>query len=296
MNPQQIPSLGSPRRTKKPHGYWLPRALIKRVASHLLGNYSGDPHTPLMQLWYSRPGDGKTFGVCGILRGLRVRIVPFGAAGFESDLAGAPARLLLDHYQDAQQSLVECSDLPVASALVIHDIDTGLGHPGGIVTRTINSQHLNLALLELCDRYVSHGRQRQRRAPILLTANRPDFLPEALVRAGRAEVVPWEYDWSDRIEVVFRLHPHLGRDGAESLLTRFPEEPIGFFSTLQRIVVVRRRFQSLNVEGLRKLVNKSLTSQWQFPTVEPTLADLIAAGEQVQSERRCLRPEVEVAA
>ena len=267
---------------KRPKGPFIPTRFQQRVALHLIENNSGAPDTPLIQLWYGRPGDGKTSGLEAILGALKARVFVFGGSRLESRDAGRPADEFLDLFEEALAALREQLD-PVSSAVLLNDPERVIGNHGTHVQGTVNQHHFTVALMELCDRYARSGRHP--RPAVYVTANHPELLHGPLIRDGRCETLRWEYESCERELIVGRIFPHLGDYHAQCLVERFPDEPIAFFAGLKRHARRAAALEHLRQVTTARAIRLAVAGQWQVPPLAPTLEELIALGEDVQGNR-----------
>jgi len=267
---------------RRDKGLFIPTRFQQRVALHLIENNAGAPGTPLIQLWHSRPGNGKTSGLEAILGALKARVFVFGSSRLESRDAGRPADEFLDVFEGALATL-RGRRVPAPSAVLLHDPDQVLGKYGTHVQGTVNQPHFTAALMELCDRYARPGRHP--RPAVYVTANRPELLHGPLTRDGRCETLRWEYEPCERELIVGRIFPHLGSYHAQCLVEQFPAEPIAFFAGLKRHARRTAALDHLRQVTAARAVDLAVTGRWRVPPVAPTLDELIALGEDVRSNR-----------
>lgn len=239
---------------------FIPKRFQNMVNTHLLGNMLDIPEYPLMMAIVGRPGMGKTLQLRSYLERSDIKVFSISSADLESDLAGAPAKLLKSQYVKAS---VEIS-MKRPAALVIDDIDTTVGE-WEQNTGTVNHQGILAFLMHLADNpcYIE-GIGVTKRVPIFLTGNRFELLYEPLRRPGRMCHFEWEPKVEEKIEIVREI---LGVDDkciAERLVKNNPEESISFFSSLyatQNMKIMATMAE--NVDYFELLTNRTYKSSLQ---------------------------------
>lgn len=216
--------------------YIAPR-FEKVIALHILKNLLDSSYrVPLLLGIHGRPGDGKTFQCEKILERLGVKSFLISGGQLESEDAGKPAKLIRDTYLDAGYSLD--SGESKLSAILINDIDTGLGNWGDMVQYTINRQTAYGELMHLVDYPTQVENQTTRRIPIIITGNDFSKLYEPLVRAGRMTAFSWKPTLDEKAKMVLNIFPHLNELESKTLITHLEhhandELSIAFFAHLK---------------------------------------------------------------
>jgi ATPase family associated with various cellular activities (AAA) len=261
---------------------FIPVRFQERVTLHLLDNNSGEPGTPLVQLWHGAAGEGKTSGISEILTAHKAEVFTFGGADFESEEAGRPGDVFQETFETALAALHRLGEAtPVA--VLINDLDLGIGDLGANVQYTVNRQHLTVSLMDLCDRY--SGWNRRPRPAVYVTANRPEVLHAPLTRDGRCETLRWSYHPAEREEIVGRIYPHLTPYYIQLVVEHFPGEPIAFFAGLKRLARRSAALTQLRQVTTKRAVALAVAGQWRVAAVEPRVEELIALGDEVLSNR-----------
>jgi SpoVK/Ycf46/Vps4 family AAA+-type ATPase len=278
-------------RPKHNQGMYLPQICKDTAVLHTLDNNSGEPDTPLIQLVHGDAGQGKSTGLRAILAALKAKVFIFGGSQFESVDAGRPAGNFEEVFESAMETLH--SSKPSFSAVLIDDLDMGIGNFGGNIQYTVNRQHFVVTLMHLCDRY--SGKRHLQRPAVFVTANRPDVLDGPLIRDGRCEKFLWTYLPAEREEIIHRLYPQLPRFHVQALNERFPEEPIAFFAGLKRLVRRKAAVKLLREKTTEKAVSIALLGKWRVPTSTTSLEELIAFGDESIANRPVSVPSEEIA-
>ena len=216
--------------------YIAPR--FKKVISlHILKNLLDDSYrVPLLLGIHGKPGDGKTFQCEKVLEELGVKSFLISGGQLESEDAGKPAKLIRDTYLNAGFSLD--SGESKLSAILINDIDTGLGSWGDMVQYTINRQTAYGELMHLVDYPTQVENQTTRRIPIIITGNDFSKLYEPLVRAGRMTAFSWKPTLDEKVYMVLNVFPHLNESESQMLITHLEDYAdedlsIAFFAHLK---------------------------------------------------------------
>jgi ATPase family associated with various cellular activities (AAA) len=201
---------------------------------HLFKNFAPPilPSSPLI-LGISGPsGEGKTFHCAHILEELGTYVVLISGGQLEHSDAGKPAELIRESYLNASAEFTRDRSLSSA-ALVINDVDTGVGDWGDQVQYTVNRQTVFGELMHLCDYPTQVGGHKSNRIPIILTGNDFTRLYGPLVRPGRMGAFAWVPDHAERKSIVERIFPEISGQEIDDLMRRHPQQPIAFFSHLR---------------------------------------------------------------
>jgi hypothetical protein len=261
---------------------WFPPRLQEKIILHLIRTTAGLPG-PLILLAHGPPGEGKTSSIKGILRSYGVAVFAIEVGRLESPEAGEPAGFLRETYLQAA-TIVLGEERP--AALVLDDIDLGLGQLGELTQYTVNRQHLLASFMALCDDPRRVFGRRVPRIPVFMTANAPTLLHGPLVRSGRAEMLPWELSLEERRLVVARMFARLGEQEIARLIDWFPTESVAFYADLNRLWADELALSAMARTRPRKALRMAIWGQWRVADDLPGLADLLRLGAKAQACRR----------
>jgi len=218
----------------------VPERLLQRVAAHVARCYLGagavggraGAGSPLILGVWGPKGAGKTFSVEVAMKKMGVRVVALSAGELEDERAGEVSRRIRSRYALCQSIVAAEGE---AAALVISDLDAGLGRAGAQMT--VNTQNAVAELMALCDGGVPSGVRRGAahpgaRVPIVVTANDLNRTYAPLLRDGRMDKFYWEPD-SDEVADV--LHATVDASDVSladvrTLVACFPGQPLDFFA------------------------------------------------------------------
>jgi len=206
----------------------IPERFTNNINTHLLGNYLGIDHYPLIMAICGRPGVGKTYQLRNYLHALGISIFSVSAAELESYQAGRPAKLIQAQYKAASDQMM----IGKPAALLIDDIDTTLGEWENN-TGTVNHQNILAFLMHIADHPTFiDGIGEVRRIPVFFTGNDNTRLYDPLMRAGRVTLFIWEPKRDEKADILKSLYKLDSLDIANSLIDLYPHESIAFFSSL----------------------------------------------------------------
>jgi len=194
---------------------------------HLMSNYIPVARWPLILGVHGPPGHGKSFQIESLARIWNIKAAFVSGSELESDRAGEPAEIIRQHYRDLGQFMHEQGK---PAALVIDDIDAGIGDFGERVTYTVNRQNLSSALMNLCDRPEMLTSRAVRRVPIIVTANNIDSLYEPLRRPSRMLKLHWVAKGDVLKSIVGRIFSQIAEKATtDRLVDHLPTESPAFF-------------------------------------------------------------------
>ena len=214
---------------------YVPERFVRVISLHVAKNLMRNAlDTPLILGIHGPSGDGKTFQCERTLHELGVRAFLISGGQLESERAGSPARLIRDRYLDASEHIAKERK---AAALLLNDIDTGIGNWGDNVQYTVNRQTVLGELMHLVDYPTVVNSLTVKRVPIIVTGNDFTKLYEPLVRAGRMSLFTWEPTFEEKLAIVCRifaeLTPALSTKVVETLEKKQKHRlPISFYSHL----------------------------------------------------------------
>ena len=217
--------------------------------------------------------------------GMRTFLISGGQ--FEDRDAGEPARLIRAKYLAAGRSVTsgEC----IAAAVVINDIDTGLGKWGELVQTTINTQSVYGELMHLADFPTSVEGVKTPRIPIIATGNDFTKLYNPLIRAGRMDAFEWNPSAAERVPVVNAIFPHLEWTDCEILSEKFSEHQISFFSHLRSKITDKELWCVLSQAGVRHVMERITKGEEPQFTPPPSIATLVEEGLLLATALQAIR-------
>ena len=159
----------------------IPERFKRQIETHLLGNILEIDKYPLILAIVGKPGMGKTLQLRKYLEILGINAFSISSSDLESEVAGAPAKLLKTQYVEASINISRKNP----SALVIDDIDTTVGE-WKQNTGTVNHQGILAFLMHIADNPCHiEGLGNVNRVPVFFTGNNFELLYEPLRRPGR---------------------------------------------------------------------------------------------------------------
>ena len=206
----------------------IPPRFTQPINAHLLGNLLDIRDYPVIMWIVGRPGMGKTWQLRRHLELLGFEILSVSAANLESELSSRPAKLIEQRYIEAGNLIAKGKP----ASLVIDDIDT-TGGEWEMHTGTVNHQGILAVLMHLADHPTSIDPiGTVRRVPIFFTGNDGSRLYAPLTRHGRTIMFPWSPSRDEKVEIVasFLGSPELA--AVETIVDKYPDQPISFFSQL----------------------------------------------------------------
>ncbi|KAG2493553.1 hypothetical protein HYH03_008367 [Edaphochlamys debaryana] len=293
--------------------YYVAPDFLEKVALHMAKNYlydlgaiGGNVRVPLILGIWGEKGMGKTFQTELALKKLGAETVVMSAGELEDEWAGTPGKLIRERYRKASEMSKVRGKM---SALLIHDIDAGLGHFDHVQV-TVNNQIVIGTLMNICDNpnVVSTGQEwrsvsRIRRTPIIVTGNDFSKMFAPLIRDGRMDKYYWKPTREDLVQIVWQMYKEdgLSRRDIEALLDRFRRQPLDFFGALRAGVFddqirswIKRDItgedfsgEDANLSSLHKHLvanNKQGTPQFEPPRL--TLDLLVEQGERLEMEQQ----------
>lgn len=257
----------------------------KAIVLHIIKNQLGGNHrAPLLLGIHGKPGDGKTFQCEKVLERLGVKSFLISGGELESADAGKPAELIRNTYLDAGFS-IDKGETKLA-AVLINDIDTGLGDWGDMVQYTINRQTAYGELMHLVDYPTQVENTQTRRIPIIITGNDFSKLYEPLVRAGRMTAFLWNPNLQEKAQMVHNIFPSLDNDECEQLIVELEsyaeqELAIAFFAHLKSHLQDEVIWSQIKGFGVDQLVQFIPLIQ-NNPNLIPSLNDNIGLDVLIQ--------------
>ncbi|GFR50488.1 hypothetical protein Agub_g12752, partial [Astrephomene gubernaculifera] len=294
--------------------YYVAPAFLEKVALHMAKNYlydmgalPGNVRVPLILGIWGEKGMGKTFQTELALKKLGAETVVMSSGELEHEWAGTPGKFIRERYRKASEMSKVRGKM---TALLIHDIDAGLGHFDHVQV-TVNNQIVIGTLMNLCDNpnVVSTGGDwrvaegRIRRTPIIVTGNDFSKMFAPLIRDGRMDKFYWRPSRGDLVAILAHMFKEdgVGEGEVRALLDRFPRQPLDFFGALRASVYDNqiREWIQRDITGQQSLAQDGNLSALQsvllgrdksrLPRFEPmrlSLDALVTAGMRLEAEQQ----------
>lgn len=279
--------------------YYLPPRFLNRLSVHLTKNYLKLPNVrvPLILGIHGRKGEGKTFMCELVFQRMGVGVVYMSAGELESPDAGDPARLIRLRYREAGEwSRVHGR----MAALIINDVDAGIGRVDASTQYTVNTQLVNATLMNIADNPTnvqlpgSYDAEPTTRVPIILTGNDFSTLYAPLIRDGRMEKFFWDPSDEDRVGIVSGIFSAdtVNRGDVERLLEAFPEQATDFFSALRSRLFdeqVQHLIQDVGIDKISQKVVHTDGAPVEFHKPDFSLSHLVEIGREMVHEQQRIR-------
>ncbi|MEO1146520.1 MAG: AAA family ATPase [Cyanobacteria bacterium J06638_22] len=279
-------------------GYYISPRFLDKLSVHITKNYLKLPgvRVPLILGVHGRKGEGKTFMCELVFERMGIEVVHISAGELESPDAGDPARLIRLRYREAAELVKVRGQM---AALMINDVDAGIGRVDAQTQYTVNTQLVNATLMNIADNPTnvqlpgSYDPEPIQRIPILLTGNDFATLYAPLIRDGRMQKFFWDPDRSDRLGIIGGIFDgELRPDEVESLVGQFPQQSIDFFSALRSQLYdeqVRALIQSVGIDRIAKQVVHSEGKPTEFHRPDFSLPHLFKLGQRMVREQERIR-------
>lgn len=278
--------------------HYLAPNLVRAVTLHIVKNHIKDPVVPppLMLGIQGPPGEGKTFQCEKILENLDVETSLISGGQLESYQAGKPAELIRTTYARAGAKSSKSSSLGQpgkASALLLNDVDTGIGDWGDLVQYTVNRQTVIGELMHLADYPTRINGNKVERVPIILTGNNFTRLYGPLTRFGRMQVFTWKPSLEEKVHISERLFPFLDLTEVRELVFSLNEEflrlgsgndlPVSFFAILLGRSQDEILWKTLAKHDAAAVLKNILSG------VEPSIESLLTLEDLIQQGNAIIR-------
>lgn len=172
-------------------------------------------------------GTGKTFQLAESLRQLNITVKLLSSSDLESDRANEPAKLVRQVYTELQNKMR--LEQHMAAALVINDLDAGLGDWGELVQSTENRQLVFGELMHICDE-ASRPKTGGNYVPcIFITANDLKKLYAPLLRPGRIRTFFWDSSPEDVAQILQRRLRSISVKRLEQIARDHEDKSVAFF-------------------------------------------------------------------
>ena len=255
----------------------------REIELHLIRNLVRYPlaGTPLLLAIHGAPGTGKSFQLDQILMDLNVTVVPISSADLESDRANDPAKLIRRSYLDLAEKM-QMEGIP-ACAIVINDLDAGLGDWGELVQTTVNRQLVLGELMHLSDRPDAVEGSPNQRVPIFITANDLSKIYAPVTRAGRMKKFHWAPTASELMHILQSVYKDLPQSDVASILERFPDRPITFFVDALNAAIDESIGHLLETADTKSLLLAARRGQLQ-PAFQLNYDSVLQAAEHIERQ------------
>ncbi|MEN9226144.1 MAG: ribulose bisphosphate carboxylase small subunit [Thermostichus sp. DRC_bins_24] len=276
--------------------YYIAPTFLKAVALHLTKNHLDLPNVqvPLILGIHGRKGEGKTFQCDLIFERMKVHAIHISGGELESPDAGDPARMIRLRYREAGEHIRKFGQM---AALMINDLDAGLGRMNAMTQYTVNTQLVSATLMNIADNPTnvqlpgSYDPKPLPRVPIIVTGNDFSTLYAPLIRDGRMSKFYWDPSRADRINIVQGIFQPDGLSSSqiERLVDTFPEQAIDFFGALRSQLYDEQVWQFVQQVGLEGVSFRLLKSKEGAPHFQPpqtSLEQLIQLGHQLKAEQQ----------
>ena len=258
---------------------YIPERFKRVIHLHIIKNMLVRPpaREPLFLGIHGPSGDGKTFQCEHVLEEMGVKAFLISGGQLEDHYAGEPAKLIRATYLNAHRYVEKGGDK--MAAIVMNDVDTGLGKWEGLVQYTANRQNVFGELMHLADYPYSVQGVQTYRIPVIMTGNDFTKLYEPLVRAGRMTAFEWIPTVEEKARIIDPIFSNLSPETCLSLVEHFPEKPLAFFAALRSVLT-----DNLLYESIQRVVVKQIMIQarkGREPVQEPKVPyeELVHTGE-----------------
>jgi ribulose bisphosphate carboxylase small subunit len=279
--------------------YYIAPRFLDKLSVHLAKNFLDLPNVkvPLILGIHGRKGEGKTFMCELVFKRMGIGVVYMSAGELESPDAGDPSRLIRLRYREAGEwSRVNGR----MAALMINDVDAGIGRVDETTQYTVNTQLVNATLMNIADHPTnvqlpgSYNQEPTRRIPIILTGNDFSTMYAPLIRDGRMEKFYWEPDTADRRGIVIGIFAadQVPASEVEKLVQQFPDQSIDFFGALRARLYdeqVRKLIQDVGLERISPRIVNSAEPLPEFRRPDFSLEHLVEVGQAMVREQQRIR-------
>ena len=275
-------------------GHYVSPTFERAVTLHVVKNFMSEllSPPPLMLGIQGPPGEGKTFQCELVLQKLGVASFLISGGQLENHQAGKPAELIRGTYVRAGRQLQTRDATPVA--VVLNDVDTGIGDWGDLVQYTVNRQTVIGELMHLADYPARIGGERVQRVPIILTGNDFTKLYSPLTRYGRMQVFTWAPTIVEKVPIVSRMLSFLEEVEVLHLLKELNEHshaigvrgdlPISFYAGLLGNIQDDFLWQTVELEGHSRFLRRVIEGSEPIIKSEISLSELIEQGKKMVSD------------
>lgn len=276
--------------------YYIAPSFRDKLAVHITKNYLDleGVRVPLILGIHGRKGEGKSFQCELVFEQMGIGVIHISGGELESPDAGDPARLIRLRYREAAEMIKVQGKM---CALMINDLDAGVGRFDSATQYTVNTQLVSATLMNIADHPTdvqlpgSYDATPLHRVPIIVTGNDFSTLYAPLIRDGRMEKYYWEPSREERIGIVGGIFATdgLSRRDIEQLVDQFPDQAIDFFSALRSRIYDQQILQFIHDIGLDQVsfrVVRSTEAPPEFEKPNFALSQLIKFGQVMIGEQQ----------
>jgi hypothetical protein len=258
---------------------YIPERFKRVVHLHIVKNMLVRPpaREPLFLGIHGPSGDGKTFQCEYILEEMGVKAFLISGGQLEDHFAGEPAKFIRTTYLNAHR-YVERGGNKMA-AIVMNDVDTGVGQWEGMVQYTVNRQNVFGELMHLADYPYSVQGVTTSRIPIIMTGNDFTKLYEPLVRAGRMTAFEWVPTVEEKASIIGPIFPNLSSDTCLELVEHFAQEPLSFFAVLRSTLTDNQLYESIERVGVQQMMVQARKGRAPIQAPELSYEELVYTGD-----------------
>lgn len=261
----------------------IPQRFVREVKTHLYSNALSQVSketlvVPLILGIHGGSGQGKSFQLNHILNEANYQCYHISGAQLESDRAGEPAKLIKDIYLRASTfNKQEYNGV----AIVIDDIDAGLGNWGELYQYTVNTQIVFALLMHLADNPYKIDNTTVKRTPIFITGNDFSKLYKPLTRSGRMKSFTWNPNNQELRDLLKPVYPLLSEEELVALINYYPSQPLVFFTDLKQSIISNKIFSYVEDMGEAGFYEQLKTGYFSGITPSISLEDLLDAAKEI---------------
>ncbi|MEQ9667005.1 ribulose bisphosphate carboxylase small subunit [Coleofasciculus sp. G2-EDA-02] len=276
--------------------YYIAPSFRDKLAVHITKNYLEleGVRVPLILGIHGRKGEGKSFQCELVFEQMGIGVIHISGGELESPDAGDPARLIRLRYREAAEMIKVQGKM---CALMINDLDAGVGRFDRTTQYTVNTQLVSATLMNIADHPTdvqlpgSYDANPLHRVPIIVTGNDFSTLYAPLIREGRMEKYYWEPNREERIGIIGGIFAadELSRRDIEQLVEHFPNQAIDFFSALRSRIYDQQILHFIHDVGLDKVsfrVVRSTEAPPEFEKPNFDISHLIEFGQVMIGEQK----------
>ena len=234
----------------------IPIRFQREIITHSLSNIvarnsnGNNKEIPLLLGIHGKSGQGKTYQIQQILKSIGFKVLHISGSQLESEKAGDPAKLIKKTYIEA------ASEFPKLNAILIDDIDAGLGNWGALYQYTVNTQIIIATLMHIADNPTIIDNKDVKRVPVIMTGNDFTKIYSPLSRPGRMRAFNWEPTFEEKLDILKPIFCSLSESDIKTLIKSFKEEPISFFTDLKSYAIQEKIWQFYNEYDKKDILNQ----------------------------------------
>ena len=260
---------------------YIPERFKRVVNLHIIKNMLVRPpaREALFLGIHGPSGDGKTFQCEHVLEEMGVRAFLISGGQLEDHYAGEPAKLIRATYLNAHRHVEKGGGR--MAAIVMNDVDTGIGKWDGLVQHTVNRQNVFGELMHLADYPNMVQGVPTFRIPIIMTGNDFTKLYEPLVRAGRMTAFEWVPTIQEKAKIIGPIFSGLSEETCLKLVEHFPDEPLAFFSVLHSTASDDLLYEHMRRVGVREMMLQARQGRASLQALTVAYEELVNAGKNL---------------